>query len=115
MEYKLNDYHYNIPDQELLDDVKRTALKFGKNNLTFRDYDEAGKYTTGTIVRRFGKWNQALQKAGLETVQDQNLNVSDKELFENIEKAWISLGRQPISSVKCAYLNLFRNILQNDI
>lgn len=93
MEYKLNDFHYNTPDQELLDDLKRVVNKLGKNNLTSREYDETGKYYSGTIHRRFGGWNKALRKAGLEITINQN--ISDKELFENIEEVWISLGRQP--------------------
>jgi hypothetical protein len=93
MEFRLNDFHYNTPDQELLDDIKKAADKLGRNNITSREYDEIGKYTSGTIHRRFGNWNTALEKAGLELTI--NRNVSEKELFENIEKVWISLGRQP--------------------
>ena len=95
MEFKLNDFHYNTPDQELLDDLKRVAYKLGRNNVTSREYDETGKYTSGTIHRRFGTWNKALQKAELEITLIQSQNVSDKELFENIEKIWLTLGQQP--------------------
>ncbi len=93
MKYKLNDFHYNTPDQELLDDLKTVAYKLGRKNLTSREYDENGKFTSGTIHRRFGNWNDALLKAGLELTLKRN--VSDKELFENIEEVWIRLGRQP--------------------
>jgi len=93
MEFKLNDFHYNVPDQELLDDLKKAANKLGRNNLTTRGYDEIGKYTSGTIHRRFGNWNKALREAGLQLSLNQN--ISDKELFDNIEEVWISLGRQP--------------------
>jgi hypothetical protein len=93
MKYKLNDFHYNTPDQELLDDLKRVADKLGRNNLTSREYDENGKYTSGTIHRRFENWNKALQKAGLELTV--NRNISEKDLFQNIEAVWITLGRQP--------------------
>jgi 5-methylcytosine-specific restriction endonuclease McrA len=95
MEYKLKDFHYNIPDQELLDDLKRVADKLVRNKFSSREYDEIGKYTIDTVNRRFGTWNKALLKAGLEITLTQNLNVSDKELFENIENMWISLGQQP--------------------
>ncbi|MFI5137884.1 MAG: homing endonuclease associated repeat-containing protein [Sphingobacteriales bacterium] len=93
MEFKLNDYHRNTPDKELLDDLKRVADKLGKNNLTQREYDEPGKYSSRTVQKRFKNWNNALQKAGLEITVQQN--ISDKELYENIEEVWISLGRQP--------------------
>jgi hypothetical protein len=93
MEYKLNDFHYNTPDQELLDDLKRVADKLGSSKVSSREYDETGKYTSGTIHSRFGTWNKALLKAGLELTLIQN--ISDTHLFENIEEAWIGLGRQP--------------------
>ncbi|MGZ3756959.1 MAG: homing endonuclease associated repeat-containing protein [Mucilaginibacter sp.] len=93
MEFKLNDYHRNTPEQELLNDLKTVALKLGKNSLTKAEYDIPGKYGSSTILRRFGGWNNALQKAGLEITL--SLNISDSELFENIEEVWIGLGRQP--------------------
>jgi Homing endonuclease associated repeat/HNH endonuclease len=93
MEYKLNDFHYNVPEQDLIDDIKKVADKLGKTVLTSREYDETGKYNSGTIHTRLGSWNKALEKAELETAL--TLNISDKLLFENIESVWISLGRQP--------------------
>ena len=95
MEFKLKDFHYNTSDEELLDDLRTAAYKLGRNNITSRDYDEIGKYTSGTIHRRFGTWNKALQRAGLEVTLVQNQNISDKDLFENMEKIWIRLGQQP--------------------
>jgi hypothetical protein len=93
MKYKLSDFHYNTPDRELLDDLKRVADKLGRNNLTSREYDENGKYSSGTIHRRFRNWNNALLKAGLELTVKRN--ISDIDLLQNIEAVWINLGRQP--------------------
>jgi hypothetical protein len=93
MRFKLNDFHYNTPDQELLNDLKEVANKLERNNLTSREYDEIGKFTSGTIHRRFGNWNKALQKAGLELTVDRN--IAKQDLFENLEQVWINLGRQP--------------------
>ena len=95
MEYKLNNFHRNVPDQELLDDLKIVADKLKDSKLSSRSYDSnGGKFTSGTISVRFGSWNIALEKAGLKLVQQRN--VSEKELFENIESVWIRLGRQPV-------------------
>jgi hypothetical protein len=84
----------NISDQELLEDLKSVANQIGKNKLTQKIYNETGKYGVRTIQKRFGTWNNTLKKAGLEI--SLNLNISDNELFENIEEVWINLGRQPI-------------------
>ena len=96
MKYQLNDFNRNIPDGDLLDDLKRVAASLKKEKISSREYDShTGKYTAGTIGKRFGGWNKALERAGLGLVNHRN--VSEEELFKNIEKIWIKLGRQPVS------------------
>jgi hypothetical protein len=95
MKYQLKGFNRNIPDQELLGDLKKVAEKLGVTKLSSRDYDSnGGKYTSGTIGTRFGSWNNAVQKAGLIFVHQRN--ISEKELFKNIEYVWINIGRQPV-------------------
>jgi Homing endonuclease associated repeat/HNH endonuclease len=94
MKYELNTYHRNTPDQELLDDLKKVANQIGMDKVTRDQYDHKGKFHSGTLVRRFGDWNKALEKAGLKLTFKRNL--SERELFENIEDVWIKLGRQPL-------------------
>ena len=65
MEFVLNEYHRNIPDEVLIEDLKRVAGVHQKPSLTQKEYMQYGKYASGTIVRRFGSWNEALKKAGL--------------------------------------------------
>jgi hypothetical protein len=86
MEFKLKDFHYNTSDEELLDDLRTAAYKLGRNNITSREYDETGKFTSGTIHRRFGTWNKALQIAGLDVTLIKNQNISDKNLFETSKR-----------------------------
>lgn len=94
MKYELNTYHRNTPDQELLDDLKKVANQTGMDKITKDQYDQKGKFHSHTLEKRFGTWNKALEKAGLEVTQKHNL--SEKELFQNIEDIWIKLGRQPL-------------------
>jgi hypothetical protein len=96
MKYQLKDFNRNVPDIELLDDIKFIATKIGVDKLSSRDYDtNGGKFTSGTIGVRFGSWNNALEKAGLKLILKHN--PSDIELFKNLENVWISLGQQPVS------------------
>ena len=96
MKYQLKDFNRNIPDSELLDDMKKVAEKLGLDTISSRQYDgNGGKYTAGTIGVRFGSWNSALEKAGLKLVHQRN--ASEEELFKNMENVWIKLGRQPVS------------------
>jgi len=95
MKFELKDFNRNVPDKDLLNDLKDIAQKLEVNKLSSRQYEaNGGKYTSGTIARRFNSWNNALEKAGLSIVLWRN--VSKEELFENLENVWIRLGRQPV-------------------
>ena len=94
MKYQLKDFNRNIPDNELLEDLKRVAIKLGSDSISSREYNEnGGKYNSGTVAARFGSWNNALSKAGLQLVHQRD--VSSEKLFENLEQVWIAIGRQP--------------------
>lgn len=95
MEFKLKNFHYNVSDKDLLDDLKRIADCLQISELSFRSYDSnGGLYNSGTIATRFGTWNSTLEKAELNLVQQRN--VSKEDLFVNIEEVWIKLGRQTV-------------------
>jgi hypothetical protein len=94
MKYQLKEFNRNIPDQDLLDDLKKVATKFTNGKMTKDDYNENGQFHAGTLEKRFGTWNKALEKAGVEIITHRN--ISEKDLFENLENVWIKLGRQPI-------------------
>ena len=161
MEFKLNDYHRNVSDEEMINDVIATAKRLNKDSITADEYTENGKFNSSSIRRRFGtwkdvlilcgldiaghnfkciitkddivhevnrvaniyqkdsitrkeyyvygkynsstlirrcnnSWNQVLEISGLKPVQ--NRNFSDEELFAEIERIWILLGRQPMST-----------------
>lgn len=81
----------NISNEELIDDIKRVASKIAPLKLTQKIYNEKGKYTAQTISERFG-WNRALKELSLEIY---NVDISERELFSNLEKVWINLGRAP--------------------
>lgn len=93
MKYELNFRNNHGTDQELLDDMKSVSEKLGSKKLTSREYSEHGKFSWETIKRRFNGWNNALTKAGLEITVTHNF--TEKDLFENLEKVWITLGKQP--------------------
>jgi hypothetical protein len=95
MKYQLKSFNRNIPDQDLLDDLKKVAENLGIIKISSRQYDSnGGKYTSGTISARFGSWNSALERAGLNLVQYRE--VSEKELFKNMEEVWLNIGKQPV-------------------
>lgn len=82
-----------ISTKELIHDLTRVATELKKNSVTQNEYMSIGKYGSATFVRTFGSWFKALEKAGLEKTR--TLGVTDEEYFENLEKIWTKLGRQP--------------------
>ncbi len=80
-----------ISDEELIADIKRVALEISPRNLTQKKYHERGKFTSQTITERLG-WNRILQELDLEIYK---MNISEKELFKNLETVWITLGHAP--------------------
>jgi hypothetical protein len=92
--FTLDEYHRGISDDALLDDLKVVAKRLAKNSVTRFEYDDKGRFHSTTLVRRFGTWFSALEKAGLEKTRTP-MNVSNEELFHNLEEIWVKLGRQP--------------------
>ncbi len=93
MDYKikrLSDYS----EESLLNELRRVAKILNKDTLTEREFKQHSKASCNVIIRRFGTWNTALQRAGLIVRYAQN--ITEEELFADIERVWDQLGRQPI-------------------
>jgi hypothetical protein len=94
MKFTLEEQHRNVPDEDLLADIKRVAALNGNApSLTWAAYGRDGNFGAETIRKRFGSWNAALAKAGLRA--GKRWRIPDEELFRGLEEAWIRLGRQP--------------------
>lgn len=94
MNFVLNDYHRNVTDKELIEDLQNVAAIINQNTVTIDDYNEYGRFHARTLTRRFGSWFTCLTLAGLVPSRSK-IGISDEELFEEIEKVWIQLGKQP--------------------
>jgi hypothetical protein len=94
--FELNLHRKDIPDAELIADLKSVAVRLGINAVSMAIYDQQGIFGACTVQRRFGSWNTALNTAGLEL--NNRINIPDEELFENLASIWQTLGRQPVGS-----------------
>ena len=94
MKFELNDFHRNTSDEELLNDLKAVSNIINKDTVTMGEYNQYGKYHSTTLTRRFGSWFLCLQKAQLQMSRSK-IGISNEALFDNIEKVWIKLGKQP--------------------
>lgn len=105
MKFEVKIINRNISTKDLLADLNRVANKLGKTSITKSEYLENGMFSCKPFEQRFSTWNDALKGAGLKNINFKN--VSDEELFKNIEEVWIKLGRQPkFREIKRPFLNL---------
>ncbi len=82
-----------VTDAELLEDLRRVAIRLGQDTVAMPKYREVGTYDDSTVSRRFGTWNKALKAAGLKLSNE--FMIPDERLFENILALWQRFGRQP--------------------
>jgi len=93
MDFKLRTNAKYFSSEDVLADLRDAAKKLGKNTVSSHEYPKHGKFSVKVFRNRFGDWNKALQAAGLMVTFERNLSTD--ALFENLEKVWLSLSRQP--------------------
>ena len=94
MRFELNEFHRNVPDTELIEDLQRVSNQLKQDTVTIDDYNEFGEFHATTLTRRFGSWFNCLAKASLKPSRSK-IGITDEELFEEIENVWVKLGKQP--------------------
>lgn len=93
-----NKKHFYCPSvQALLDDIQQICTKLGKTTITSTEYERYGRYGISCARNKVGTWKEVLQKAGLEATMYNNAGISDDELLNEFEAAFIRLKRQPKS------------------
>lgn len=78
---------------EIIEDLRNVAKKINSKTLSASDYSNYGKFSISTVTFHFKTWNNALEKADLQIRKISK--IAPEELFQNIEKVWILLGKQP--------------------
>jgi hypothetical protein len=56
MNFELQESARGVPDEKLLDDMRRCAKAIGRDTITMSEYGKIGKAHPVTIRRRFGSW-----------------------------------------------------------
>ncbi len=93
-------------DQSLLDELRRVAALVNSPFLTKRDFDKSSRVCSGTVRQRFGGWQQALVKAGLENRYSQSADAlstirrrySDDEILEELRSVSKKINGAPLTS-----------------
>ena len=50
----------NVSDDELLEDLRKVAVSLGVSSMSREEYASKGKFSDGTLRKRFGGWNTRL-------------------------------------------------------
>ena len=88
--------YLRISNQSLIEDIKEVSKSLQKESISTKDYSENRKYRVQTILSRFGSWNEALIQAELQPTEYKE--ISDIDLFEEIERIWVCKGSQPTTT-----------------
>lgn len=118
MKFELNDYHGNISDKELLDDLKNVAERLKKDTVTKSEYKILGKYSPETLRKRFGSWVKCLSLIGLTPIKSQtnNIYISNEELIEDLKNVAIRINRDTVTTSEYKlYGNYDRNTLLHKV
>lgn len=92
-DFKLKPWNRGITNEELLADLRRIAELIGRKTVRREEYPQYGRCHSTIFERRFGSWNKALIAAGLKV--SSRHDITEEELYENMERVWVALGRQP--------------------
>ena len=92
------DERCRVSNEDLLEDLRRVANETQKDTVTWDAYKTHGKYSCDVFLKRFEKWNTALLKAGLNRTGFIRDKITEQQCFDEIERIWIKLGRQPSST-----------------
>lgn len=84
-----------LNQEECVQELQRVARALGRSYLTADDFDTHGKVSAFRVVRVFGSWHAALQKAGLDPSPHFMSEVSLSQLADDFLRAAIDLGRIP--------------------
>ena len=103
--FELDDYHRNVPESEIIADIRRVASELEKDSISRSEYSRLGKFSYSTIGRRFGSWSAAIARAEMRLVPRKS--ISNEMLIEDILSVAAVLGKRSVGSEEYAELGKF--------
>lgn len=89
-------FKFEYSDEEVKSDIINVTQKLGLTTITAKEYEIYGKFSSSTLIKKYGGWNKILKMSNLEL--NLNRSFSKQDLLEEIERMWIELGRQPTTT-----------------
>ena len=98
MKFELTKLTRDVDNQELINDLKRVALKLASDSLTREEYKQNGRFGISTLDRRLGTWSDILKNAGLKNGDSRSRAIfNDAELINDLVSVAQSLKTDSIS------------------
>lgn len=100
MNFQLNEYHRDLTDDDLINDLRLVASKNCLKYVSRAQYEKNGKYSATPFLNRWGAWINVLSKAGLATSRQPSdyKKISDEELIADIQVVAHAIGKTSIST-----------------
>ena len=105
--FELKPWYHNIPDDELIADLRQVANKLGVKTLTQKAYRAHSKYGAETLRDRFGLWSIVLEKAGLQVLRHND--VRNETILADIQRVARDLKVTRLTGTKYYSLGKFRD------
>ena len=94
--FDVESYGYRWTDEMMLEALRKLAKKLGRSPLRKDIVAEPGVMPCSqSIWKRFGSWNAALEKAGLEKYYCYKRNLTDEDLIQALQELAEEVGRVP--------------------
>jgi len=87
-----------IKNEDYYADLQRIAKHLNKDTVLYEDYKQYGSFAAEHFFKRFKSWDEALIAAGLQPTGLARSRIDEQTLFDEMERIWIKLGRQPTST-----------------
>ena len=88
-----HNFKKSISESDIIAELHRISNITGKDTVTITEYENYSQLcSVSALNTRFGSWNKILKLADME---NKNRKISDEELYEEVERIWVLLGRQP--------------------
>ena len=97
MKFQFDPVHRNVPDEDLIADIRRVAAEVD-GRLTWHRYSKRGRFGRETIRRRFGSWNEAASSRGNSTGETLRAFPTNSSFDRSPKYGYVLVGNRVVLS-----------------
>ena len=87
-------------EEECVLELRRVAASLGQNDLTSKEFSKYARFSSSAVIRRFGSWQRALERAGLELSEKskKSVSLSADECISEMKRVAALLGSNHLTT-----------------